>query len=202
MPKAQAPFIVPYICCKVNALTDSWAGRADPGRSGGSSRTTNHEFPYPKKISLDLDFLLFASNMLLFGFPFCKNKHQDGKFFSIYLHDKKWQFPGNKFLRHFGNYNMYCIRIFNYFPLCSSHIASKKSNMGIHDSKLPRSGLQTRRSSNPQVRRSLFSSLFRESTFYISRFLFVGSPALLHHFLPIGIAAFGLWFATLGGKYP
>lgn len=58
----------------------------DPDRSGGSSRTTNHEFPYPKKISLDLDFLLFASNMLLFGFPFCKNKHQDGKFFQyIYM---------------------------------------------------------------------------------------------------------------------
>ena len=38
MPKAQAPFIVPYICCKVNALTDSWAGRADPdsGRFDGS----------------------------------------------------------------------------------------------------------------------------------------------------------------------
>lgn len=63
----------------------------------------------PKKMSLDLDFLLFASNMLLFGFPFCKNKHQDGKFFVIYLHDKKWQFPGNKYLRHFGNYNMYSI---------------------------------------------------------------------------------------------
>lgn len=151
MPKAQAPFIVPYICCKVNALTDSWAGRADPdpGRSGGVSRTTNHEFPYPKKISPDLDFLLFASNMLLFGFPFCKNKHQDGKFFAIYLHDKKWQFPGNKFLHHFRNYNMYCIRIFNCFPLCSSHIASKKSNLGIHDSKLPRSGLQTRWSAFP-----------------------------------------------------
>lgn len=68
--------------------------------SEGTARsilTTNHEFPYPKKISPDLDFLLFASNMLLFGFPFCKNKHQDGKFFVIYLHDKKWQFPGNKF---------------------------------------------------------------------------------------------------------
>ena len=103
----------------------------------------------PKKINLDLDFLLFASNMLLFGFPFCKNKHQDGKFFAIYLHDKKWQFPGNKFLRHIGNYNMYCIRIFNYFPLCSSHIASKKSNMGIHDPKLPQIG-----SSNPQVFKS------------------------------------------------
>lgn len=63
----------------------------------------------PKKINLDLDFLLFASNMLLFGFPFCKSKHQDGKFFAIYLHDKKWQFPGNKYLRHFGNYNMYSI---------------------------------------------------------------------------------------------
>ena len=127
----------------------------DPGRSSGSSRTTNHEFPYPKKISLDLDFLLFASNMFLFGFPFCKNKHQDGKFFAIYLHDKKWQFPGNKFLRHFRNYNMSCIRIFNYFPLCSSHIASKKSNMGIHDSKLPPdrvfkpAGLQIRRSASP-----------------------------------------------------
>lgn len=118
----------------------------DPGRSGGSSRTTNHEFPYSKKISLDLDFLLFASNMLLFGFPFCKSKHQDGKFFAIYLHDKKWQFPGNKFLHHFRNYNMYCIRIFNYFPLCSSQIASKKSNMGIHDPKFPQI-----RSSNPQV---------------------------------------------------
>ena len=121
----------------------------DPSRSGGFSRTTNHEFPYPKKISPDLDFLLFASNMLLVGFPFCKNKHQDGKFFAIYLHDKKWQFPGNKFLHHFRNYNMYCIRIFNCFPLCSSHIASKKSNMGIHVSKRPRLGLQTRRSAFP-----------------------------------------------------
>ena len=121
----------------------------DPGRSGWFSRTTNHEFPYPKKISPDLDFLLFASNMLLVGFPFCKNKHQDGKFFAIYLHDKKWQFPGNKFLRHFRNYNMYCIRIFNCFPLCSSHIALKKSNMGIHDSKLPKSRLQTRRYAAP-----------------------------------------------------
>lgn len=121
----------------------------DPCRSGWFSRTTNHEFPYPKKISPDLDFLLFASNMLLVGFPFCKNKHQDGKFFAIYLHDKKWQFPGNKFLHHFRNYNMYCIRISKCFPLCSSHIASKKSNLGIHDSKLPRSGLQTRRSAFP-----------------------------------------------------
>lgn len=40
---------------------------------------------------------------------------------------------------------MSCIRIFNYFPLGSSHIASKKSNMGIHDSKLPQI-----RSSNPR----------------------------------------------------
>ena len=137
-------------------LTNSWACRVDPGpgrfdRSGSWQvgrilRTTNHEFPYPKKINPDLDFLLFASNMLLFGFPFCTSKHQDGKFFAIYLHDKKWQFPGNKFLRHFRNYNMYCIRIFNYFPLCNSHMASKKSNMGIHDSKLPQIG-----SSNPQV---------------------------------------------------
>ena len=140
------------------------AGLIDPGpgRSGGSSRTTNHEFPYPQKINPDLDFLLFASNMLLFGFPFCKNKHQDGKFFAIYLHDKKWQFPGNKFLRHFRNYSMYGIRIFNYFPLGGSHIASKKSNMGIHDSKLPQIG-----SSNPQICISLFSSLFRKSTFDI-----------------------------------
>ena len=168
MPKAQAPFIVPYICCKVNALTDSWAGRADPdpGRFDGSrtwqvwriripaDQAGSHaqqimNSHIPKKISPDLDFLLFASNMLLVGFPFCKNKHQDGKFFAIYLHDKKWQFPGNKFLRHFRNYNMYCIRIFNCFPLCSSHIASKKSNLGIHDFKLPRSGLQTRRSAFP-----------------------------------------------------
>jgi hypothetical protein len=154
VPKAQAPFIVPYICCKVNALTDSWAGRVDPH----AQQIMNSHIP--KKISLDLDFLLFASNMLLFGFPFCKNKHRDGKFFAIYLHDKKWQFPGNKFLRHFGNYNMYCIRIFNYFPLCNSHMASKKSNMGIHDPKLPQigssnpqvfkpAGLQTRRSASP-----------------------------------------------------
>ena len=131
----------------------------DPGRSGGFSRTINHEFPYSKKISPDLDFLLFASNMLLFGFPFCKNKHQDGKFFAIYLHDKKWQFPGNKFLRHFRNYNMYCIRIFNCFPLCSSHIASKKSNLGIHDFKLPRSGLQTRRSAFPYSAASSMKAL-------------------------------------------
>lgn len=41
---------------------------------------------------------------------------------------------------------MYCIRIFNYFPLCSFHIASKKSNMGIHDPKFPQI-----RSSNPQI---------------------------------------------------
>lgn len=121
----------------------------DPGRSGGSSRTINHEFPYPQKIRLDLDFLLFASNMLLFGFPFCKNKHQDGKFFAIYLHDKKWQFPGNKFLRHFRNYNMHCIRIFNYFPLCNSHIASKNQIWEFMILNSPRSGLQTRRSASP-----------------------------------------------------
>lgn len=58
----------------------------DPGRSGGSSRTTNHEFPYSKKISLDLDFLLFASNMLLFGFPFCKTNIKMGSFLQyIYM---------------------------------------------------------------------------------------------------------------------
>ena len=124
------PYLVSLMFDKPT-LTDSWAGRADPH----AQQIMNSHIP--KKINLDLDFLLFASNMLLFGFPFCKNKHQDGKFFAIYLHDKKWQFPGNKFLRHFRNYNMYCIRIFNYFPLCSSHIALKKSNMGIHDSKLP-----------------------------------------------------------------
>ena len=44
MPKAQAPFIVPYICCKVNALTDSWAGRADP-LSANRSRVLRIRIP-------------------------------------------------------------------------------------------------------------------------------------------------------------
>ena len=46
----------------------------------------NHEFPDYEKNSLDLDFLLFASNMLLFGFPFCKTNIKMGSFLQyIYM---------------------------------------------------------------------------------------------------------------------
>ena len=105
----------------------------DPGRSGGSSRTTNHEFPYLKKISLDLDFLLLISCSFLHEFPFFKIKQQAGNCFTRYLQRREKQFPDKQFFYLLRNRNECRAWILKHLQIRTSHIALKKSNLGIHD---------------------------------------------------------------------
>lgn len=121
----------------------------DPGRSGGSSRTTNHEFPYPKKISLDLDFLLFVSNMLLFGFPFCKNKHQDGKFFQYIYMTKNGSSQVINFYVILGTITCTVYEFLTIFRFAVPIWLRKNQIWEFMILNSPRSGLQTRRSASP-----------------------------------------------------
>lgn len=127
------------------------AGLADPDpvRSGRFSRTTNHEFPYPKKISLDLDFLLFVSNMLLFGFPFCKNKHQDGKFFQYIYMTKNGSSQVINFYVILGTITCTVYEFLTIFRFAVPIWLRKNQIWEFMILNSPRSGLQTRRSASP-----------------------------------------------------
>ena len=93
----------------------------------------NHEFPDHEKNSLDLDFLLLMSCAFLHEFPFFKIKQQDGNCSTRYLQRREKQFPEKQFLYLLRNHNECCAEILEHLQGRTSHMALKKSNLGIHD---------------------------------------------------------------------
>ena len=95
--------------------------------------TGNHEFPDHEKNDLDLDFLLLMSCAFLHEFPFFKIKQQVGNCFTRYLQRREKQFPEKQFLCLLGNYNECGAWILKHLQYRTSHMALKKSKLGIHD---------------------------------------------------------------------
>ena len=93
----------------------------------------NHEFPDHEKNGLDLDFLLLMCWPFLYEFPFFKIKQQAGNCFTRYLQRKEKQFPEKQFLSLLGNHNECGAWILKHLQYRTSHMALKKSNLGIHD---------------------------------------------------------------------
>ena len=92
-----------------------------------------HEFPDHEKNDLDLDFLLLMSCAFIHEFPFFKIKQQAGNCFTRYLQRREKQFPDKQFLYLLRNHNECCAWILKHLQHWASHMASKKSNPGIHD---------------------------------------------------------------------
>ena len=95
--------------------------------------TGNHEFPDHEKNGLDLDFLLLIRCAFLHEFPFFKIKQQAGNCFTRYLQRRGKQFPDKQFLCLLGNHNERGAWILKRLQYRTSHMALKKSNLGIHD---------------------------------------------------------------------
>ena len=93
----------------------------------------NHEFPDHEKNDLDLDFLLLVGCSFLHEFPFFKIKQQAGNCFTRYLQRREKQFPDKRFLCFLRNHNECCPWILKRLQYRTSHMALKKSNLGIHD---------------------------------------------------------------------
>ena len=93
----------------------------------------NHEFPEHEKNGLDLDFLLLMSCSFLHEFPFFKIKQQVGNCFTRYLQCRGKQFPDKQFLYLLRNHNECGAWILKHLQIRTSHMALKKSNLGIHD---------------------------------------------------------------------
>ena len=91
------------------------------------------KFPDYEKNSLDLDFLLLMSCTFVHEFPFFKIKQQAGNCFTRYLQRREKQFPDKQFLCLLGNHSECCIWILKPLQYRTSHMALKKSNLGIHD---------------------------------------------------------------------
>ena len=93
----------------------------------------NHEFPDYEKNSLDLDFLLLMSCTFVHEFPFFKIKQQAGNCFTRYLQRREKQFPDKQFFYLLRNRNECSAWILKHLQYRTSHMALKKSNLGIHD---------------------------------------------------------------------
>ena len=93
----------------------------------------NHEFPDHEKNSFDLDFLRLMSCFFIHEFPFFKIKQQAGNCFTRYLQPREKQFPDKQFLCLLGNHNECGAWILKHLQYRTSHMALKKSNLGIHD---------------------------------------------------------------------
>ena len=93
----------------------------------------DHEFPNHEKNDLDLDFLLLMSCAFIHEFPFFKIKQQAGNCFTKYLQRREKQFPDKQFLCHLRNHSEYSTWILKPLQYRTSHMALKKSNLGIHD---------------------------------------------------------------------
>ena len=93
----------------------------------------NHEFPNHEKNDLDLDFLLLMSCTFLHEFPFFKIKQQAGNCFTRYLQRREKQFPDKQFFYLLRNRNECGAWILKHLQYRTSHMALKKSNLGIHD---------------------------------------------------------------------
>jgi len=86
-----------------------------------------------KKNGLDLDFLLLMICAFLHEFPFFKIKQQVGNCFTRYLQRREKQFPEKQFLYLLRNRNKCCAWILKPLQYRTSHMALKKSKLGIHD---------------------------------------------------------------------
>ena len=95
--------------------------------------TGNHEFPDYEKNSLDLDFLLLMSCTFVHEFPFFKIKQQAGNCFTRYLQCREKQFPDKHFFYLLRNRSECGAWILKHLQNRTSHMALKKSNLGIHD---------------------------------------------------------------------
>ena len=93
----------------------------------------NHEFPDCEKNDLDLDFLRLMSCLFIHEFPFFKIKQQAGNCFTRYLQRREKQFRDKQFLCFLRNHNECCAGILKHLQGRTSHMALKKSNLGIHD---------------------------------------------------------------------
>ena len=93
----------------------------------------NHEFPDHEKNDLDLDFLRLMSCFFIYEFPFSKIKQQAGNCFTRYLQCREKQFPEKQFLYLLRNHNECATWILKHLQYRTSHMALKKSNLGIHD---------------------------------------------------------------------
>ena len=92
-----------------------------------------HEFPDYEKNSLNLDFLLLMSCTFVHEFPFFKIKQQAGNCFTRYLQRREKQLPDKQFLYLLRNHDECCPWNLKHLQHWASHMASKKSNPGIHD---------------------------------------------------------------------
>ena len=93
----------------------------------------NHEFPDHEKNGLDSDVLLLMSCSFIHEFPFFKIKQQAGNCFTRYLQRREKQFPEKQFLYLLRNHNVCRAWILKHLQNRTSHMALKKSNLGIHD---------------------------------------------------------------------
>ena len=80
-----------------------------------------------------MDFLLLMSCAFLHEFPFFKIKQQVGNCFTRYLQRREKQFPDKQFFYLLRNRNECRAWILKHLQYRTSHIALKKSNLGIHD---------------------------------------------------------------------
>ena len=78
-------------------------------------------------------FLLLISCSFLHEFPFFKIKQQAGNCFTRYLQRREKQFPEKQFLYLLRNHNVCRTWILKHLQNRTSHMALKKSNLGIHD---------------------------------------------------------------------
>ena len=92
-----------------------------------------HEFPDHEKNDFNLDFLLLMKCAFIHEFPFFKIKQQAGNCFTRYLQRREKQFPGKQFLYLLRNHNECGTWILKHLQYRTSHMALKKSNLGIHD---------------------------------------------------------------------
>ena len=93
----------------------------------------NHEFPDREKNGLDSDFLLLMCGPFLYEFPFFKIKQQAGNCFTRYLQRREKQFPDKQFFYLLRKHNVCRAWILKHLQYRTSHMALKKSNLGIHD---------------------------------------------------------------------
>ena len=117
----------------------------------GPERPENHEFPDHEKNSFDLDFLFLISCAFFHEFPFFKIKQQVGNSFTRYLQRREKQFPDKQFFYLLRNHNECGAWILKHLQYRTSHMALKKSNLGIHDASR-----HLNREINPQLDQIIF----------------------------------------------
>ena len=80
-----------------------------------------------------MDFLLLMNWAFLHEFPFFKIKQQVGNCFTRYLQRREKQFPDKQFFYLLRKHNVCRAWILKHLQIRTSHMALKKSNLGIHD---------------------------------------------------------------------